>query len=228
MASAKDGYLDWKRKTPDMGCVFARLIANTPERYGQRVETVGAASTPTRVAGSICSRIDRMLDDPGTSAGTLLFPGLTDLEGLAKALLALHGRPGWTVGTTPLIHPEAGDLVAVSLVRSIPFGETTIPSEALVLGPFAEFAPTRRAPVVALELFVGRPLGADPKTGQPTAKANLAHIEIPAPTPAFYARMWERSQAGRLKSLGGVDDVRAKAKVAFVMPLDMAKKLGAA
>src|SRR5262249_49743225 len=102
------------------------------------------------------------------------------------------------------------------------------PSEALVLGNFDGFPATRRAPVTALEIFVGVPRAMDPKTGEPSKKANLAHVELVLPTSDAAQNMWDKSVEGRLTSLGGVDDVRAKAKVAFVVSSALAESLGCA
>jgi hypothetical protein len=101
-----------------------------------------------------------------------------------------------------------------------------VPSEALVFGPFQEFPRTRQAPIVAIEIFVGKPREVDPKTKGHVARVNLAHLDVRPSTLDAYEKMWDRSMKGRLSSLGGVDDSRAKAKVAFVVPLSMAQNLG--
>lgn len=106
------------------------------------------------------------------------------------------------------------------------FGSSSCPSEALVLGPFEEFPPTRRAPCVGFEIYVGEPRPLDPKTNQPTSKANLAHIEMYLPTHSAFENMWEKTRVRRLASLGGVDDKRAKAKVSFVISPALADELG--
>src|ERR1019366_6806679 len=95
-----------------------------------------------------------------------------------------------------------------------------VPSEALALGPFDAFPATRMAPVTALEIFVGTPLPLDPKKKTPTTKANLAHVNVTPPLDQTqFAKTWTKSEVARLASLGGVDDCRAKARVAFVVPL---------
>ncbi|HUD50758.1 hypothetical protein [Parvibaculum sp.] len=224
MNSARSNYLAWKLKKLDVGCLFARQIANRPQDYGQTIECVAASSTPARIASSIDQRITRLLGSPKTVAAALLFPSIKGLEQLAAGLVALREKADWNLTFTEMNHP-IGDLVAVGITRTLPMGKGTVPSEGLVLGPFVEFPPTRRAPVAAFEIFVGPPLLHDPKTKKPTTKANLAHIDMRLPGDSAQ-KMWDRSIAGRLKSLGGREDARAKAKVAFVMPASMAKKLG--
>lgn len=144
--------------------------------------------------------------------------------------MELRAHPKWSVVTTTLQNSVAGDLVAVHVARHIPFANATCPSEILALGPFQEFPATRLAPVTALEVFVGPPMSHDPKTHKPTEKANLAHMDlskIDLPVGAI-DKMWETSKIGRLKSLGDIDDSRAKAKVSFVIPSALARQLDCA
>ncbi len=103
----------------------------------------------------------------------------------------------------------------------------TVPSEALVLGPFEEFPATRRAPVTALEIFVGNP-PVQTRYGDPTLKANLDLIPVDPPIPQVaFNNMWETTKELRSTSLGGIDDdPRAKAKVSFVISAALAKRLG--
>lgn len=210
-----------------MGCHFARYIAAKPKRYGQVLEVV-RAKTAARIANSVERRIGRLVADPTVSAAVLLFPDVASLEELAKGLLGLKGRRGWQFSFGTLDHPTAGELVTVGISRSIPFGGAAMASEALVLGPYDVFPPTRRADIPALEIYVGQPRTLDPKTKEPATKANLAHMTLDLKTQGAFDNMWDKSVAGRLKSLGDVEDKRAKAKVAFVLPKDMADRVGAA
>jgi hypothetical protein len=134
--------------------------------------------------------------------------------------------------TANLQPPPNADMVTVAILRELPLDDETRLSEALVLGPFAEFPPTRQSPVTALELFVGVPLRQDPKTHAPTNRANLAHIDLLDRdiicvdlTPPAIDAMWTRSKEGRYRSLGGVEDNRAKARVSFVIPASLAHEL---
>jgi hypothetical protein len=162
------------------------------------------------------------------NAAVMLLPDVQTLERVAAIFLALEDQPKWSVSTTPLNETPLGEMLAVHLVREIPFGDTTCPSEALVLGPFDEFPPTRRAPFTALEIYVGEPRKMDPKDEtKPTEKANLAHISMHLPTHDAFKHMWKQSEEGRAASLGGTD-MRAKAKVSFVLPIVLAQQLGRA
>jgi len=227
--SARATYLEWRRQAA-IGCVFARWLATRPNEFGQKIVELPSNGPPARIARTIAKRIDRYVADPSISAAALLLPNLTRLEVLARVALALRDHPGWRVNTTALQNSRAGELVAIHIVREIPFDRETCPSEALVLGPFQQFPPTRFAPVTAIEIFVGQPMPRDPKTHEPTAKANLAHMDLSNTDlePSHIDVMWRKSQVGRLNSLGGIDDSRAKAKVSFVIPMSLARRLGCA
>lgn len=219
-------YLDWRRQ-PAVGCMFARMIAVRPGHYHQELERLPTRATAQQTAAELATRVDVLIGDTAVSAAAILFPDIGTLEDLTKVLLALRSQPGWTVTTTTLQNPPAGEMVAIHISKQIPFGSGSCPSEALVLGPFMEFPPTRRAPISALEIYVGEPRPTDPKTGDPTTKANLAHMEMNFPTDTAFKKTWNKSVDGRLASLGG-EDSRAKAKIAFVIPKALADKLGCA
>jgi hypothetical protein len=233
MTTPKADYTAWKRTTTKIGCVFARLIAAKPSRFGQVVEIVTASKNPSVIAASIEKRVAKHIQLPTSNALVLLFPFIDDLKTLAGGLVALKDNPNWHVSTSALSHPDAGEVVRIALNRDLPFQGGIIPSEALILGPFQEFAPTRRSPVPALEIFVGESPIVDPKTGEVPTKANLAHIDVsqslksvPGHDPV--AAMWKKSQVKRLESLGGKEDARAKAKVALVVSKALAEELGIA
>jgi hypothetical protein len=223
--SSKDEYLIWRKLQP-VGCAFARYLSSHPGEFGQRFEEI-SGTDPTTVAGTIATRIDELVADESASAATLLLPDIVAIEDLLAASLALRAHPNWSV-TTTMLEPLTSQMVAVRIVREIPFGDTTRPSEALVLGSFDEFPPTRRAPVTALEIFVGEPMQNDPKNpSQPTTKANLSHIDLSDSdlVPGAIDRLWKLSETGRLRSLGGNEDNRAKAKVSFVVSAALARNL---
>lgn len=220
-------YLEWRRKR-QVGCRFAIVAAANPVRYRQKVEVAPASGTPAQVAKSIAARIDKMLADPGVQAAAVVLAGVTTLQRAAEVFVALGEEPKWTTNRTALEVKGVGDMVAFNISREIPFGNGTCPSEALVMGPFADFPATRRAPVTAIELFVGTPLSSDPGSGKPTVKAHLAHMDMPMLTQKAFNLLWEKTRSGRLESLNGVDDPRAKAKVSFVIPLPLAKQIGCA
>jgi hypothetical protein len=232
--SAVAEYLNWRRG-PDVGCVFARAMSHAPHApsdHGQVVEEI-ADGNPAAAAVAIASRVQHFVLEPRVLAVTFVMPNIKTLESLLAMALALPKDPTWQVDVQQLEPPPEMDLAAVKVVRDLPFDGGTLPSEALVLGNFDVFPKTRRAPHAALEIFVGEPAPQDPKEHKPSTKANLAHIDFRDRTlinrnydQQAVDMMWEKSKIGRLRSLGVVEDRRAKAKVTFVVPTALARKLG--
>lgn len=220
----KAAYLKWK-DGPQVGCVFARMISWHPARYGQVTERIPDAGTPKQVAGRIATRIEQLVNDRAVAAAALLFPKVSSLKALTQVALALGALPKWNVTTTSLQGAPTGEMVAIHIVREIPFGSASCPSAALVFGPFQDFPVTRQAPVPALEIFVGEPMVNDPKKGTPTKKAHLAHIDLRWDNDRMVKRVWNSTIDARKKALGG-DDVRAKANISFVIPTLLAHELG--
>jgi hypothetical protein len=218
-------YRSWKRTYADIGCVFARLMATKPPPG--YAEAVVAGSDPSTIGREVATRIAAFVDDPEIFAAALVLPDVNDLPTLTKMALALASEPLWTITRWIISGTPIGDVVAFNLVREIPKADGgTCLSESLALAPFSEFPKTRRAPVTALEIFVGTAPAHQP-TGDPTVKAHLADFNIEGlPAPSIYQLMWDGSKTGRLKSLGGVDDLRAKAKVTFAIPVSVASLIG--
>ncbi|HET7084425.1 MAG TPA: hypothetical protein VFI23_06620 [Rhizomicrobium sp.] len=224
---AIDDYRAWRRLKPAIGCRFAKIIAISPVRWGQVFEVIPAAANATRTAEAIAARVTELIANKPTVAAALLLPHLTDLEETARVMLALGAQPEWTITPTAIDNEVAGALVAYRVARNVPFGNDTLASESLLLGNFAVFPPTRRSPITALELFVGEPLPNDPKSGGPSKIANLAHmITRDQIGDKPFDHMWDESVKGRRKSLGDKDDNRARARVTFVVPIAMARRLG--
>jgi hypothetical protein len=224
--SPEKKYLNWRRQ-PEVGCVFARLMASDPPRYEQHVVQVSCTGTPAKIASRIANTITTLIQEDRPAAVVIILPELQTLEATARVMLALDAEPLWTVTTSKLKKPPPDDYVALHVVREISFGDGKCPSEALVLGPFKAFPPTRRSPVTAFEVFVGEPRPKGPLDDEDTVKANLAHVELHLPTHNAFMMMWNNSIKGRSKSLGGADN-RAKAKVAMVVPASLANRLGCA
>lgn len=154
---------------------------------------------------------------------------MTELKTLVAIANVLDQKADWGVARTRLPDTPGGDVVAFGLARQVPVDSgRMVPSEALVLGPFDDFPNTRRSPVTALEIFVGIRADWNEKANAQACKANLADVHIEALPNQIFSKVWDSSIAARLGSLGGVDDSRAKAKVSFVIPLELAQALGCA
>lgn len=183
--------------------MFARYLARQEANDRVKTEECGSPD-PGNIAAWIEAKISALAADPEIDIATLVFAKLKpkDLLPLAEAL---SKQPGWTMSETTLTGTPAGDVRAFRITRNL--GAT--PSEVLFFGPFMTYPPTRKAPVAAMELFVGTPRSPE--------RANLADARLSLPGKAF-ENMWARSKQMRTASLGQPDD-RAKAKVSFVLAI---------
>jgi hypothetical protein len=219
-------YRAWKHKNGAIGCVFARFLAARPGQFGQR-EAVVQGRDAQKVASELADLTTAWVDDKTAFAGAIICPDLTDLTSVVELALALDSQQHWAVTRSLLTETPGGPVVAFNIVRNIPMGTAYCPSEVLVLGPFPEFPNTRRAPVTALELFVGEPPPLQ-RSGEVTTKAHLADVPIELPAPSVYETMFTGTKALRLRSLGGKEDLRAKAKVSLSIPIALATSLSCA
>jgi hypothetical protein len=220
-----DPYVKWKRG-PAVGCTFARFLAGNPDEYKQHKEEI-SDSAPVDIAAKIDGLVGRLVADDTVVAATLVVPAVKLLSALVEVAMALQSTPCWKVTRTVLSNAPCGPVVAFGMSRDVALADGTIvPSEALVLGPFSDFPATRRSPLTAFEIFVGTPPALD-RHSRPTKKANLDLVSVTPPlSQAAHDNMWDQTIALRLKQLDGIDDCRAKAKVAFAIPMALAEQLG--
>ena len=224
--SAEDDYLKWRRGEA-IGCFFARSItAKKPANFGQIIETIDDTLAATDLAKRIAEVVEKGVANAKVVAMAILMPKVGSLDLLTETAIELGKIDKWAVTPLALAATPAGNLIGFQITRQLPFENGELPSEALVLGPFPEcFPETRRAPVTAMEIFVGKPMLLDPKSQEPSTKANVAHMEMNMLPDAFEI-MWKLSEEGRTQSLGRKVDARAKAKIAFVVPPEIAAKFG--
>lgn len=229
MASPKQKYVDWKRKNADVGCLFARYLANKPEVDGFSIVEIQSGANARNLASSLNRIVSQAVADPKMMALTIVIPNMTDLEVIFSAALMLSEMDRWNCSYAPIEHASGDGLSSVQLTFDLEREDgELIPSEGLLLGPFTEFPNTRRAPVAAFEIYVGKPKTLDAVSKKPTDRANLAHIDSRPLTEEMANRMVANTVASRRKSLGladGEDDKRAKAKVSFVVPQQVVENM---
>ena len=92
-------YLDWLLR-PQVGCVFAQLLARPVYRTGLRTVVARGSSglgDPSELAVQIAHLVKESVDDPATEALSVLLPQIRDNEALARLAWELGHRPGWTI-----------------------------------------------------------------------------------------------------------------------------------
>ena len=209
-------YLDWLRR-PQVGCVFAQLLARPRRRMSMRTAVVRSSSglvDPSQLADHVASVVEESVGDPSAEALSVLLPQIRDRELLARFAWELGTRPSWTVEQE---HLWRGTLVLVGLRVAI---AADVVAETLGMGPFSIFPRTRQCPITTLEVRTKTTRAKRSKHSSDHSAAHLADL----PT----EHMLTRNQHGvcfkvftpRLKEriLEGVADSRAKAGVTYSVP----------
>ena len=209
-------YLDWLRR-PQVGCIFAQLLARRGNRTGLR--TVVARGTsglgiPRELATQIDQLVEESVDDVSVEALSVLMPQVVDIEKVARIVWELNNLPRWRIETQ---RRWRRDLVLVGLRVDI---TARVVAEVLGLGPFQIFPPTRQCPVTTLEIRTKTELARRNRRFKSQLAAHLAAIPVNhiLSSDAFGSRFNKYTPALRKRILEGQNDRRAKARVTYSIP----------
>jgi len=209
-------YLDWLRR-PQVGCVFAQLLARPHRRTPVRTVVVrGASGTgdPDETAVQVARLVDECAHDHSVEALTVLMPQILDAETLTRFVWRLGSSPGW------IIDRERSWRGTVFLIGLRAYIATNVVAETLGMGPFDIFPTTRQCPITTLEV---RTKTTRARVSQVSSKYLAAHLaDIPVDhmlTPAQHGVRFSRFTPWlRSRILGHSDDMRAKAGVTYSVP----------
>lgn len=223
MGTASTEYVNWKRLNKAVGCLFARLLSNRPAVDGFSIQEVSVVGAPEKVALRIDRIVKQAVGDPSVASLTIVFLGDLDLQKWWLIAKALGSLSEWSLAHETVCCPVGGEFVAVQITHLLERDDgTSVPSEALFLAPFDVFPNTRRSPHPALELYVGTPRPHDAVSGDPISNANLAHLDARLTSEHAFKKMVKNTNRFRRESLSineEEDDLRAKARVTFIVPL---------
>ena len=209
-------YLDWLFR-PQVGCVFAQLLARPIYRTGVRtVVARGSSGTgdPSELAIQTAHLAEESVRDASDQAMSVLLPQVRDPVVLANFAWQLAKQPGWLIEKEQLWR---NTLVRIGLRVQIADG---VVAETLGMGPFEVFPTTRQSPVTTLEIRT-KPKGAKRSKFSKTGRAtHLADIPIGHKlTPAeFGSRFGTFTPWLKKRILGKRGDDRAKASVTYSVP----------
>lgn len=207
-------YLDWLLR-PQVGCVFAQLLARPIHRTGIRTVVARGSSgegKPDELAIQIAHLVTEAVQDPSTEALTVLLPQVLDDESLASLVWELGNKPGWK---TELNRRWQEGLVLVGL--RVEIAEKVL-AETLGMGPFATFPTTRQSPVTSLEIRTDPKRAKRSKLSRGYLAAHLADMPIDFLTnEEFRVRFKTHTPKLRKRVLGTSSDQRAKAGVTFTI-----------
>ncbi|MCY4625447.1 MAG: hypothetical protein OXC99_10680 [Chloroflexi bacterium] len=207
-------YLDWLLR-PQVGCVFAQLLARPIHRTGfMTVVARGSsgAGKPIELATQIADLATEAVRDPSTEALTVLLPQVLDDQSLATLAWELGNKPGWK---TELNRRWQKGLVLVGLRVEI---KEKVFAETLGMGPFPTFPTTRQSPVTSLEIRTDPKRAKRSKLSRGYLAAHLADIPIDFLTnEEFRVRFSTHTPKLRKRILGTPSDQRAKAGVTYTI-----------
>ena len=212
-------YLDWLRR-PQVGCVFAQLLARPANRTGMRT-VVARGSSGLGDSGELAVEIAQLAcesaRDPSVESLSVLMPQILSVEALAQLVWELGTQPEWYIERE---HVWRGTLVLIGMRVGIAKG---IVAETLGMGPFDIFPPTRQCPITTLEI---RTKSKRAKKRFLSNKPLAGHLaDIPTDhmlTPAKYRDLFAKFTPWlRRRILGDKQDMRAKAGVTYSLPVAM-------
>ena len=209
-------YLDWLRR-PQVGCIFAQLLARPVYRTGVRTVVARGSSglgEPRELATQIASLVDESVKDAPTEALSVLLPQVLDVEGLTRFAWELGQQPGWTVEKESRWRSR---LTLVGLRAEI---ADRVVAETLGMGPFDIFPTTRQCPVTTLEIRTKTTRAKKSHLSRTHLAAHLADLPVDHKlTPAeFRSRFKKFTPWLKARILGGKGDLRAKAGVTYSVP----------
>ena len=209
-------YLDWLRR-PQVGCVFAQLLARPVYRSGMKTVVARGSDDPCGpkdIANQIVSHVDESANDPSLEALTVLLPEILEIEALSRLVWELGRRPGWSIERE---HLWRGTLVLVGLRVEIVPG---VVAETLGMGPFDVFPTTRQCPVTTLEIRTKPKRAKISQRSQSHLAAHLADIPVDhiMTVAEFRSRFAKFTPWLKKRILENQEDMRAKASVTYSLP----------
>ena len=210
-------YLDWLLR-PQVGCVFAQLLARPIHRSGVRTTVARGSSgsgMPSEVAVEITKLVNECVNDPSVEALSILLPQITDVETLTYFVWELSKQPGWIVDRE---HLWRKTVVLVGL--RVDIGEGVV-AETLGMGPFDIFPTTRQCPITSLEIRTKTRRAKRSHCSRDYLAAHLAQVNVDhaLTKPEFGSRFKVFTPWLKKRILGGDGkDLRAKAGVTYSVP----------
>ena len=209
-------YLDWLNR-PQVGCVFAQLLARPRNRIGMRTVVARGSSgegDPSELAEQIAQLVTESAQDSTSEALSVLMPQILDSEALTQLVWELGTQPGWAV---ELERTWRKTTVLIGLRVEI---APDVVAETLGMGPIEIFPPTRQSPITTLEI---RTKTKRVKRSRFSTEHFAAHLaDIPTD------HMMSTGKHGALRTkftpwlrkriLGNQKDERAKAGITYSLP----------
>ena len=212
-------YLDWLFR-PQVGCIFAQLLAQPVYRTGVRTVVVRGrygSGIHEELAGNVAAAVKNSVLDESTEALSVLLPQILEVESLSRFVWKLSQQPGWNIEQERLWRRT---LVLVGLRVEIGTG---VVAETLGMGPFEVFPTTRQCPVTTLEVRTKTKGAKVSHLSKTHLAAHLADIPVDhIMTPKKHGALRKKFTPWLKKRvLGNRGDLRAKAGITYSIPAAM-------
>ena len=216
-------YLDWIRR-PQVGCIFAQLLARPVNRTGMRTVVARGDSgvgDPRELAVQIAQLVDESVQDPSYEALSVLMPQVLNDVTLTQLVWELGTQPGWYI---ELEHGWRGTLILIGM--RVEIAEDVV-AETLGMGPFEIFPPTRQCPITTLEIRTKRTRAKKSHLSKTFLAGHLADIPTDHMlTGAAHGALRSKFTPWlRRRILGNQEDMRAKAGVTYSLPVAIWRSL---
>lgn len=188
------------------GCAFAVIAARDPDKYEWRHDIVTDVE-PAQIAARVCAA----LEDPAISTLSLVFPSVTDVDGLMGLLAALRCGPIYLHET----HDTSNN-------RCYRFRARVGEDESYIsgFGPFDFMPETRRTPHTSIVMRVKpRPDYAWHLKPPVAGIVDVAAMDMKGISDRNLKRLWNNSFLTVRGILGKKPDEESAAKTTFILPL---------
>lgn len=193
-------------------CVFAAHMSSERARVGWETYVLADHGDPAADAGALHTLWSNRILAPEAEVVSVLIPHADDVGHIVGLLRRLEQLPSWAVTDEGQEEDdEFGTVQRLGLRVDVEFGFS---SEVLGFGPYAAYGYTRRAPFTELALRAKAP-----RKRPKHRRAFMAQVMIPGLDTADFGNWWEQTKASRAARVGAEHNDRAKARVAFALPL---------
>jgi hypothetical protein len=205
---------DWHTRG-QTGCLFARRLSAISDQT-KWPSVVYSASSPAAFADELSASLEAelaaALDAPACEILSLLFPFVETIADLRRLCLLVSAHSA--IRSTEWETEDGFSITAMRLALS---DEGPL-SWIMAFGPFPDWPPTRRAPILELAIRVKpKPDGLFYKLNQDHDLAHLADSD-PSLNPEQFAKVFDRTGKATRDVLGAAPDRRSAAKATFSFP----------
>jgi hypothetical protein len=203
----------WQRRSGQIGCRFATVMADDPLKHNWRRIVFGSDQSEVWTEANVGAKIEEAISDPATFALSLIFPEVESYDEFAPLIRYFGNLPSCLIVELP--KDEQEEIVRLGIRIQL---TESVRAYALAFGPFPELFPlTRQAPFTEI-VFPVKPKE-PPLRKELTPDPHAAHLaDVPIHiSEKAWGNLWrltERLKADILKD----SHPGARARVTISLP----------